>query len=373
MIYLDNSSTTRPHPLAVKATLLALEENFGNPSSLHRLGLQAEKMVKEARQEVARLINATPEEIVFTSGGTESNHLALRSVIENSTDKHLITSVVEHPSVMAVFEEFAKRGYKVTYLPVDHKGQVDIQTLKECLGKDTALVSIMAVNNELGTIEPLAEISELLKAYPKTYFHVDAVQAVGKLSLDLDRIDLLSLSAHKIQGPKGIGALYVKKNRNFISIMPGGGQERGYRGGTENVPGIAGFGAAAEVAKKRLKEIGKLKEKKGELAKYVQQLISDCIINSPEDSPTVLSVSFPKIKGEVLVHALEDEEIYVSTGSACSQKKNSHPVLSAIGVPKTLQEGTIRFSFGWENETVDSFWVAKTVAEKVKELQSLWG
>lgn len=373
MIYLDNSSTTRPHPLAVKATLLALEENFGNPSSLHRLGFQAEKMVKEARQEVAKLIKATPKEIVFTSGGTESNHLALRSVIENTSDKHLITSVVEHPSVMAVFEEFAERGYRVTYLPVDNKGQVDVQTLKECLGKDTALVSIMAVNNELGTIEPLAEISELLKAYPKTYFHVDAVQAVGKLNIDLDRIDLLSLSAHKIQGPKGIGALYVKKNRNFISIMPGGGQERGYRGGTENVPGIAGFGAAAKVAKKRLKEIGELKEKKDELAKYLQQLVPDCIINSPEESLTVLSVSFPQIKGEVLVHALEDEEIYVSTGSACSQKKNAHPVLSAIGVPKTLQEGTIRFSFGWENETVDSVLVAETVAKKVKELQSLWG
>lgn len=373
MIYLDNSSTTRPHPLVIKAVVSAMENTFGNPSSLHRLGLEAEKVVKEARQEVASLISALPEEIVFTSGGTESNTLAIRSVLDNTEDRHVITSSIEHPSVLSILNDYEKKGYEITYLPVDKKGHIDINDLKDSLRKDTALVTIMAVNNEIGSIEPIEEIGLILKDYPKTYLHVDAVQAVGKIILPLERVDLLSMSAHKINGPKGVGALYVKKSRELQSIMPGGGQEQGLRGGTENVPGIAGFGVAAKVAQAKMKEIEILKDKKDQLAKYLQELLPDCQINSPKESIIVLSVSFPKIKAEVLLHALEAEGIYVSTGSACSSKKTKHPVLAAIGLKEDLHEGTIRFSWGWENKEVDPKVVAEKVAKNVKKLQTLWG
>jgi cysteine desulfurase len=345
MIYLDNSSTTKPYPSVVEACRWALEENFGNPSSLHRLGLQAEKAVKEARENVAALINVSPEEIVFTSGGTEGNYLAIRSVVEGSKDKHIITSVVEHPSVMAVFEALEAAGWEVDYIPVDKTGHVDVDVLKESLRKDTVLVSIMAVNNELGTNQPISEIGKLLKDHPKTYFHVDAVQAVGKVAVDMTRVDLLTMSAHKIHGPKGIGALYVRRGRKFESIMPGGGQERGFRGGTENVPAIVGFGEAAKIALKKMPEIGILKAKRDELAAEIKRLVPDCTINSPAESVLILNVSFPNIKAEVLLHALEEEGIYVSTGSACSSRKKAHPVLVAIGLDEKLHDGTIRFDW----------------------------
>lgn len=371
MIYLDNSSTTKPYPSVVEACRWALEENFGNPSSLHRLGLQAEKAVKEARENVAALINVSPEEIVFTSGGTEGNYLAIRSVVEGSKDKHIITSVVEHPSVMAVFEALEAAGWEVDYIPVDKTGHVDVDVLKESLRKDTVLVSIMAVNNELGTNQPISEIGKLLKDHPKTYFHVDAVQAVGKVAVDMTRVDLLTMSAHKIHGPKGIGALYVRRGRKFESIMPGGGQERGFRGGTENVPAIVGFGEAAKIALKKMPEIGILKAKRDELAAEIKRLVPDCTINSPAESVLILNVSFPNIKAEVLLHALEEEGIYVSTGSACSSRKKAHPVLVAIGLDKKLHDGTIRFSLGWGNEDIDPGYIAKVTAEKVREIQLL--
>lgn len=369
LIYLDNSSTTKPYQEVTEAMVQTLEDNFGNPSSLHRLGLRAERVLKDAREEVARLIKASPDEIVFTSGGTESNHLAIRSVLANTKDRHIITSIVEHPSIMAVIQEFEEKGYEVTYLPVDRKGHVSLDDLKESLRKDTAIVSIMAVNNELGTIQPIKEISEILKAFPKTFFHVDAVQAVGKVPVDLGRIDLMSLSAHKIHGPKGIGALYVKKGRRFQSIVPGGGQERGYRGGTENVPGIAGFGVAARVAYEKFDYVDLVKAKKDQLAQLLKDLVPECTINSPDDSVTILNVSFPKIKAEVLLHALEDSEIYVSTGSACSSKNKAHPVLQAIGLEEALHDGTIRFSFGLDNFDIDLLFVAQTLKTKVRELQ----
>ncbi|MFA6694484.1 MAG: cysteine desulfurase family protein [Bacillota bacterium] len=371
MIYLDNSSTTKPHPLVVEAVKSALEENFGNPSSLHRLGLLAERTIKEAREKVADLIKASADEIVFTSGGTESNHLAIRSILSNSLDRHVITSIVEHPSVMAVFEEFAERGWEVEYLPVDKTGHVDLEALANSLRKDTVLVSVMAVNNELGTIQPIAKIGKILESYPKTYFHVDAVQAVGKVPLELNRVDLLSMSAHKIHGPKGIGALYIRKGRKFQSIMPGGGQEKGYRGGTENVPAIAGFGEAAEIALEKMPDIGILKAKRDELAAEIKKLVPECTINSPDESVLILSVSFPNIKSEVLLHSLEEKAIYVSTGSACSSKKKAHPVLTAIGLDDKLHEGTIRFSLGWGNEDIDPSYIAKITAQKVREIQLL--
>ena len=373
MIYLDNSSTTKPHPLVVEAVLNALNEDFGNPSSLHNLGLKAEKLVKKAREEVARLIKASPEEIVFTSGGTESNFLAIKSILDNTEDHHVITTAIEHPSVASVFSDYAKLGYEITYLPVDREGHIDLEELRKSLRKDTALVSIMAVNNELGSYQPIEEISKILKPYPKLYFHVDAVQALGKRPISVEGIDLLTMSGHKIEGPKGIGALYIKKGRNFISVMPGGGQERGLRGGTENVPGIAGFGVAAKLARERMGEIKKLKKLKDELAINLKELVPDCQINSPGESVTILNVSFPKVKAEVLLHSLEAEEIYVSTGSACSAKKKEHRILEAIGLPLDLQEGTIRFSLGWVNDQLNPREVAEKVAIKVKEIQSLWG
>lgn len=355
MVYFDNSATTKPYGEVIDEVRECMENYFGNPSSAHKLGIEAERKMKIGRERVARLIGAAPQEIIFTSGGSEANNTALKGLLAHGD--HIITSKIEHPSVLHASENLEKEGYEVTYLEVDKNGIIDIEKLALAIKGNTKLVSLMLVNNELGTIQPVYEVIKLVREKnKKTRIHIDAVQALGKIDIDVKKldVDLMSLSSHKIHGPKGVGALYIKKGLVVKSLITGGGQELDIRSGTENLPGISGFGVAAEM-------IGmEMKEKREELhilkKHFIEGLksIDNVIVNSPLDEyhiDNILNVSFENIRGEVLLHALEDYNIYVSTGSACSAKKATHRnyVLPAIGLKPQFIEGTIRFSFSYHN------------------------
>lgn len=353
-VYLDNSATTIPFKEVVDGMVKALTENFGNPSSLHRKGIDAEKLITEARKNISETLQTHENEIIFTSGGTESNNLAIKGSLYSLKrwGKHLITTKIEHPSVLNVFKELEEEGFDVTYLDVDPEGIVDLEHLKSVVRDDTIFVSVMHVNNEVGSIQPIQEISEIIKNKERLLFHVDAVQGFMKVPLkphDIN-IDFVSMSSHKIGGPKGIGALYIKKGSKIKPIMVGGGQERNLRSGTENVPGIYGFGLAVKIYRERMDEfINNMKRAKLRLANGILSEINDCRINGPtinEAAPHILNVSFLGVRGEVLLHELEEWGIYVSTGSACSSKHEglSH-VLKAMGLKKEEIEGAIRFSF----------------------------
>lgn len=379
-VYLDNSATTKPSEAAINAVQVVLSDYYGNPSSLHRYGLAAERLLKNSREHLAALLNVTPTEVIFTSGGTESNNTAIRSVAANTNDKSrpFITTSIEHPSVLAVFQDLEKNGYNVIYLPVNHLGIIDLSELEKLMQQNPALISIMAVNNEIGSIQPLAAVGQIIKeAKTQTVFHCDAVQAFGKIPLNpaVCGIDLLSASGHKIHAPKGTGLLYVRKGLNFHPLLLGGAQEKSQRPGTENLPGIAGFGAAAE-------EIGNIEEKikhynklKQALSDKISAAVPSIKINSPittEFAPNILSISFRGVRGEVLLHYLEQDEIYVSTRSACSSKKKpmSH-VLKAIGLTSEEAEGTVRFSFGRYNSLEELDYVAERVAHHVREFRKI--
>lgn len=361
MIYFDNSATTKPHREVIDEVVICMEKYFGNPSSAHRLGIEAEKRMKIARENVAMLINAQANEIVFTSGGSEANNTAIKGIVKNGD--HVITSKIEHPSVLRTLKELEVEGVEVTYLDVDNRGVINIDQLKSFIKDNTKLVTIMHVNNEIGSIQPIEEIIKIVKnTNKKTRIHVDAVQSAGKIKIDVKKldVDLMSISAHKIHGPKGVGALYIKKGVNIKPLISGGGQERDIRSGTENLPMISGFGVAANIANENMEQ--KIEHINNIKKHFVDRLseIEDVRINSPLDDVhigNILNVSFKGIKGEVLLHALEDYEIYVSTGSACSAKKSSHKnyVLPAIGLDDCYVSGAIRFSFSFLNtiEEVD--------------------
>lgn len=380
-VYLDNSATTCVHPQVAEAIMTALRENYGNPSSAHRRGQAAEQAVKKARRQVAWILRAEPGEIYFTSGGTESNNWALAGTAQARVrqGKQLITTQVEHPSVLEVFRRLEEQGFTVTYLPVDEYGLIDLEALAAALGPETTLVSIMYVNNEMGSIMPLADIARLLKQKaPQAVWHVDAVQGFAKLPLfphDLG-IDLISISGHKIQGPKGVGALFVRQGLRVKPLILGGGQENGYRSGTENVPGIMGLGLAAELMWERRVEAGAhLAGLKERLRQRVQAEIPAVYANGPQDSrgaPHILNLSFPGVKGEVLLHALEDKGIYVSTGSACSshQAPGSH-VLKAMGLVPQRLDGAVRFSFSPDNTRAEIDYTADCLKEVVPGLRRL--
>ncbi len=356
MIYFDNSATTKPRSQVVHEVTECMEKCFGNPSSAHRLGMDAEKKLKMARERVARLINAKPGELVFTSGGSEANNMAILGAIDKG--QHLITSRIEHPSVLRLFEKLEKDGFPVTYLDVDRSGLVNLEQLAAAIQENTRLVSVMHVNNEIGTIQPVPKIIQLVREKNrKAKVHVDGVQALGKVAVDVKKldVDLMSLSAHKIHGPKGVGALYVKNGFNLKPLMIGGGQEADLRSGTENLPGISGFGVAAELLGEDLE--AKLAHVKALKLYFITMLqaLDGVLINSPADdvhADAILNVSFEDVKGEVLLRALEDYEIYVSTGSACSARKAAHRnyVLPAIGLKERHIEGAIRFSFSHLNK-----------------------
>lgn len=351
-IYFDNSATTKPLDEVVDYITYINREVYGNPSSLHRKGIDAEKVIKESREIIAKSLGTKPGEVYFTSGGTESNNIAIIGYLRANprAGKHIVTTKIEHPAVLEVFKQLDGE-YKVDYLNVDDEGKVSPEDVESLVTIDTALISVMLVNNETGTIQPIAEIIKAArKKNPKIAVHVDAVQAYGKIAINVKKlgIDMLSLSGHKIHGPKGIGALLVDEKRRVQSIVFGGGQELSMRSGTENVSGIGGLGLAAKLA---VENMGSNYESVKILNSYFRDRLSeeipDAVVISPSDAlPYILSVAFPRLKAEVLLHHLEDKNIYVSTGSACSSRKRNHShVLAALGVDKTLIEGVIRFSF----------------------------
>lgn len=380
-IYLDNSATTKQYDAVTDKMIEYMRDDFGNPSSLHRLGITAEKAIKSARKNVAEIMGVHDDEIIFTSGGTEADNTALLGAMSarKRRGNKIITTAVEHPAILETANRLEKLGFSVEFIGVDEKGLVDTQALKRALTEDTILVSVMGVNNEVGTIEPIKEIVHLKDEYNKAngtdiLFHTDAVQAFGKLPLLSSGVDLISASAHKIHGPKGIGALYIKKGLTVEPYLIGGGQEKKMRSGTENVPAIVGFGLASKIAKdnfeNRIKNISKVRN---HLLAGIKAEIKDIKINSIEtDSltwqsgmccPSMLNVSFLGTRGEVLLHTLEQQGVYVSTGSACSSnKKGQSHVLKAMGLKDKEIEGAIRFSFS-EFNTIEEM---EYVLEKFK-------
>lgn len=349
-LYLDNNATTQPDPEVVVAMLPYLTELYGNPSSMHTFGGQVGKAIQEARENVAALLGAEPTEVIFTSCGTEGNNTAIRAALAAQPDRNqIITTQVEHPCVLNVCKQLEKQGYKVTYLSVDRKGQLDLMELEAALTGNTALVTTMYANNETGTIFPIENIGALAKAYGAT-FHVDAVQAVGKIPLNLksSTIDLLTLSGHKLHAPKGVGALYVKRGFRFRPFLLGGHQERGRRAGTENVAGIVGLGKAAELELREMAESTKQEAKlRDRLEKTLLATIPDCEVNGDIKNrlPNTTNIGFKYIEGEAILLSLDKFGICASSGSACTSGslEPSH-VLQAMGLPYTTLHGSIRFS-----------------------------
>ena len=359
MIYFDNAATTKIYDDALTSYVQVSQKFFGNPSSLHQLGVDAYQVLTKARAQVASLLSVQPEEIFFTSGGTESNNWTIKgTALEKSVfGKHIITTKIEHPSVIQTCKQLERFGFEVTYLDVDSKGIVSIEQLKESLRKDTILVSVMAVNNEVGAVQPIAEIAKVLEEYPSIHFHVDAVQAVERASqlLAIGRIDLLSLSAHKFHGPRGVGIMYKKFGRKIQALLTGGGQEKGERSTTENLPGIVATTKALRMA---LEEESVTGELRSQLWKELATK-SEIRIFSPEDGAShVLCFAIKGVRGEVVVHAFENHGIYISTTSACSSKKgDSSSTLYAMDVPTEWATGAVRVSFSNDNtkEEVEQF------------------
>ena len=352
--YLDNSATTRCMESVIETMVKVMREDYGNPSSLHTKGVEAEVYVRDARRFFAENLKVNEKEIYFTSGGTESNNLAIigTAMANQRAGRHLITSSVEHASVLNTMKYLEEQGFRVTYLPVDQDGIVSLEALEDALCEETVLVSVMYVNNEIGAVQPVDEIAKRIhKKNPKTLFHVDAIQAYGKYHIFPKRegIDLLSVSGHKIHGPKGSGILYVNEKVKIRPILFGGEQQKGLRSGTENVPGIAGIAAAARACYEDLDEkVERLYALKARFVEGIQKLDGTNVNGRTgrDSAPHIVSVSFRDVRSEVLLHALEEKEIYVSAGSACSSNKPavSH-TLKSIGVDKEYLGSTLRFSF----------------------------
>lgn len=377
-VYLDNSATTQVYKEGAELAADIMYNLYGNPSSLHRKGIEAEKLIKRAREQIAETLKVLPEEIYFTSGGTESDNLAIMGICGANRGKHILSTNIEHPAVLSTLQHMEKLGYTVELVPVDRNGIVDLERLSKMMRKDTALVTTMFVNNEIGTIEPVEKISKIVKsANPNAAFHIDAVQAYGKIPFAAAAVgaDFISFSSHKIHGPKGIGALYIKNKAKVAPILFGGGQQNSIRPGTENVPGIAAFGLAAEKACSAVLENGarmealKLKLRDGILAK-----VDDVIVNTPKQNavPHILNISFAYVKSEVLLHSLENDGIYVSSGSACSSHKNGPSyVLTAIGTDRKMIDGSIRFSLSEFTTEEEIDYTIDKVEENVKKIRKL--
>ena len=378
-MYLDYAATTPPYDEVVETMAEVMRTYYGNPSSLHRAGADAEQLLKQSRGVIAECLQCRADAIRFTSGGTESNNLAIQGAAERYRHRgmHLITSVIEHASVYETFRHLEKRGYEVTYLPVDETGQVSLEDLRDALREDTILVSIMAVNNETGRIQPIREIGQMLKeSAPRVLFHVDAVQAVGKLDLQPASltIDLMSGSAHKLRGPKGAGFLYCREGLELQPLLWGGGQEKGLRSGTENVPAIVGMAKAMRIAYGQRETF---LEHTARLRAYWVQAIQEMpelqVSGSPDASgmaPYILHFSYPGMKSEVIVHALEKHDIYVSTRSACSSgTEKPSRVLQAMGYSNERALGGIRISYSLEQSLDDASRFAGILRQVVTELK----
>lgn len=385
LVYLDNSATTKPYQEAVDVMTKVLTEDYGNPSSLHTLGIAAEKYVKSARKSFAASIGASEEEVYFTSCGTEADNMAIMgaAAAKKHQGKKIITTAVEHPAVLEPCRKLEQMGYKVEYIGVDSKCRLDMKQLEAAINDDTILISVMGVNNETGIIMPIKEIIELKDRYNKEHntgilMHTDAVQAFGKIPVNVKGefkgVDMISISGHKIHGPKGIGGIYVKKGLSLPAFIIGGGQENHMRSGTENTAGIAGFGKAMDIAFDDFDgRVDKMAKAKARLLEAIKSDVKDIIINSPEESaPSVLNISFMGTRGEVLLHTLEQDNIYVSTGSACSSnKKGQSHVLGAMGLKHKEIEGAIRFSFSEFNNEEEMDYVADKVKQAVTRFRKL--
>lgn len=379
--YLDNAATTKVFPEVRDMMVKVMEEDFGNPSSKHTKGIVAENYIKDAKDIIAAQLKCQPKEIILTSGGTESNNMAFigTAIANRRAGKHVITTRIEHASVHEPMAYLEEMGYEVTYLPVDNKGQVLIEELEKALREDTFLVSIMYVNNEVGSVQPIEAIGQLLKKkYPKVLFHVDAIQAFGKYKIVPKKlgIDMMSVSGHKIHGPKGSGFLYVNDKVKIRPIIFGGGQQAGMRSGTENVPAIAGLGVAIQkmyqdnIAKR--KKLYQLKEELIEGMREIEGTTVNAIdgVSIEETAPHIVSVSFEDIKSEVMLHALAQKGVFVSSGSACS---SNHPELSgtlqAIGVKNELLDSTLRFSFSTMTTSEEIAYAIQVVKEVLPVLR----
>jgi len=357
-VYLDNSATTKVYPQVAELMTKVMCEDYGNPSSLHRKGMEGERYVRYARETLAKLLKVSEKEILFTSGGTESDNMAIIgcAMANNRRGRHLVTTQIEHPAVLQTMQYLETQGFRVSYLPVDKSGRVRLEDLQKAITPETILVSMMLVNNEIGSIQPIEEAGALIKRMnPNILFHVDAVQGFGKLKIYPKRmnIDLMSVSSHKIHGPKGVGFLYVGERVKILPITYGGGQQKNMRSGTENVPGIAGLTMAAEMAYENMEEdVNRLYGLKEYFIQGVTKLDGIQINGLTEDgdlrrtAPHVVSVSVAGVRSEVLLHALEDKGIYISAGSACaSNKPQTSATLKAIGLQREYWDSTIRFSF----------------------------
>ncbi|MCH1961247.1 MULTISPECIES: cysteine desulfurase family protein [Romboutsia] len=377
-IYLDNSATTKPYSEVIEKVVYALSHDYANPSSLHRKGVEVEKNIKAIRSEIAKTLGAKDKEIYFTSGGTESNNTIIRGVVNlhKKRKNHIISTSIEHPSVLNTLKDLENDGCEVTYLDVDREGKIDLEELKKAIKPTTCLVTIMHVNNEVGSIQPIQEIGKYLKSLKdKVYLHVDAVQSYSKINFRPSRynIDFMSVSGHKFHGPKGIGFMYIKETNRIKPMLTGGGQEIGVRAGTENAPGIYGLGEAIKIINDDLNsKIEKISSLKNLLKEEISKNIEDIKINSPEDGVChILNISFKDIKGEVLLHCLEQKGMYVSTGSACSSKKKGSHVLTQMKLTNEEIEGAIRFSLSDLNTEEEILEAVKILKEEVESLRKI--
>lgn len=377
-IYFDNAATTRVRPEVAELMMKVMTEDYGNPSARHVMGMKAENYIKTAREQIARTLRVDPGEIYFTSGGTESNNLALigTALARSRRGKHIISTGIEHAAIYKPLDLLREQGFDITILPVDRQGHIDLSELSAAIRPDTILVSLMYVNNEIGSIEPIAEAGRIIKERnPECYFHTDTIQAYGKLRIrpKTEHIDMLSVSAHKIHGPKGTGFIYIDKHVRLHPLILGGGQERDMRSGTENVPGIAGMGLAAEMYYKEHEKIeaGMLSVRDRLIDRL--SVMEGVKLNTEKGegfAPHVVSASFAGVRAEVLLHALEQKGIYVSSGSACS---SNHPAISgtlrSIGVDQDLLDSTLRFSFGIYSTPEEADLCADALEELLPQLR----
>ncbi|KIR03084.1 Cysteine desulfurase [Lachnospiraceae bacterium TWA4] len=380
-VYLDNSATTRVFPSVCDVMVKVMTEEYGNPSAMHLKGVKAEQLVKKSREKIAKSLKVSEKEIFFTSGGTESNNWAIYGVAQANKRKgnHIITTQIEHAAVRNPMKQLEEEGFKVTYLSVNHEGLISLEELESAITDETILVSIMYVNNEIGSVEPIEEIAKIIKRKnPECFFHVDAIQAYTKFLIRPKRqgIDLMSVSSHKFHGPKGVGFLYVSEGVKIKPLILGGGQQKGMRSGTDNVPGIVGMGVACE-------EVFKNFDKHIRYFYYLRELfikeitkIEGCFVNGqplPGGAPHIISVSFEGVRSEVLLHALEDRGVYASAGSACS---SNHPAVSqtlkSIGVAKELLDSTMRFSFGCYTTEEDIYYAIDQIRELLPMLRRFY-
>lgn len=376
MIYFDNSATTKPKKEVLDTFYKVAENYFGNPSSVHHLGLQAENLLSQARNQIATLLKTDEQEIIFTSGGTEGNNFIIKGVAEKYRNRghHMITTMIEHPSVLNTCIQLENNGFDVTYLPVDETGRVRVEDVKRALRKDTILVSIMHVNNEIGSVQPIEKIGELLKNHPKTLFHVDHVQGVTKVPLDFheSNVDFASISSHKFHGLKGTGAIYIRKGLKLAPLLAGGGQERGFRSGTENLAGIVAMAKALRLGMLDYEaKIDTMMDVRDFLINELQ-LIEGVTMNTPKQntSPHIINFSVQGFKAEVLVHELEQHGLYVSTTSACSSRTNepSRTIL-AMGLGEERATTSIRISLSFENTMEEAKQAVAIIKQSIKNLK----